>query len=206
MLLIRAGWGALEVGLWPTVGKWGVCGETCVGGLLSGENGWNRGSERRPMCIGCLRWCCGGFGWGGSEAGLQGWMNPPRCGLWSGRWELLGECLHAGSCGEWGWVRWACRDRLVNAVYDYPWLGGCGRGILVEGAVLCAGWPVKAFTHLQPPSQSLQPQTLASFSLYNPSNICPNSALSSANRTRSSALRTPRQPTRIPKKQFPPPA
>ena len=39
-----------RVGLWPIVGRWGVCGETCVVGLLSGENGWNRGSERRPMC------------------------------------------------------------------------------------------------------------------------------------------------------------
>ena len=28
-----------QVRLWPIVGRWGLCGETCVGGLLSGENG-----------------------------------------------------------------------------------------------------------------------------------------------------------------------
>ena len=40
MLLGRAAWGALGVGLWPMVGRWGVFGETCVGWLIAEWREW----------------------------------------------------------------------------------------------------------------------------------------------------------------------
>ena len=73
MLLRRAAWGVLGVGLWPMMGRW-----ECVGGLLGEENGLDRGAAcagRWKRCVGCLH---------AVSATLEAWFREGFRTVWGG--------------------------------------------------------------------------------------------------------------------------